>query len=296
MEEKSSKFGNINNIKSKYILEGLFEFVSEIIKLELIVYNNKLKNILNIDIENYKNQCQIELIIEKNGNVKEYYKNTNILVYEGEYKNGKRNGKGKEYYFDKSIKFQGEYLKGEPLNGTGLDEIGNIILKLEKGIGKEYYDNGIIQFEGEYYKGRRWNGKGYNYKGKEEFKIKYGKGIGKEYNYYGDLVFEGEYLNGFKNGKGILYMQDECSKFEGEFINGQELSGKGYNNYNRVIIEFKDRKVKEYFYNGKIRFCGKFFKGRKWNSKGYNYEGEIVTKLNNYCMIIMGFYYSKENI
>ena len=34
----------------------------------------------------------------KNGNGKEYILNTNALLFEGEYLNGKRNGKGKEYY------------------------------------------------------------------------------------------------------------------------------------------------------------------------------------------------------
>ena len=93
--------------------------------------------------------------------MKEYYKGTNILLYEGEYKKGKRNGKGEEYYYlNRNIKFRGEYLKGQIINGTGFDEEGNIILKIENGIGKEYYDNKNIQFEGEYYKGRRWKGKG----------------------------------------------------------------------------------------------------------------------------------------
>jgi len=32
--------------------------------------------------------------------VKEYILNTNILIFEGEYLNGKRSGKGREYYND----------------------------------------------------------------------------------------------------------------------------------------------------------------------------------------------------
>ena len=37
-------------------------------------------------------------------------------MYEGEYLNGKRNGKGKEYDEKGNIIFEGEYLNGEPLD------------------------------------------------------------------------------------------------------------------------------------------------------------------------------------
>ena len=35
--------------------------------------------------------------------MKEYYKGTNILLYEGEYKKGKRNGKGKNLIIEIEI-------------------------------------------------------------------------------------------------------------------------------------------------------------------------------------------------
>ena len=69
---------------------------------------------------------------------------------------------------------------------------------LENGKGKEYYNNGKIKFEGEFMNGRKWKGIGYNYKGIQEYEIKYGCGKIKEYDYYGNLIFEGEYLNGKK--------------------------------------------------------------------------------------------------
>ena len=37
------------------------------------------------------------------------------LEYEGEYLNGIRNGKGKEYYFNGKLKFEGEYLNGKDI-------------------------------------------------------------------------------------------------------------------------------------------------------------------------------------
>ena len=40
------------------------------------------------------------------------------LQFEGEYLNGKRNGKGKEYWNDGKLKFEGEYLDDIEVIGT----------------------------------------------------------------------------------------------------------------------------------------------------------------------------------
>ena len=50
------------------------------------------------------------IIYESNGIVKEYYGYNCDLLFEGEYLNGKRNGKGKEYFYNGKLKFEGEYL------------------------------------------------------------------------------------------------------------------------------------------------------------------------------------------
>ena len=96
-------------------------------------------------------------LINGNGKVKEYDIDGK-LEFEGEYLKGKKNGKGKEYYFGKLL-FEGEYLNGK-----------------KNGKGKEYYF-GEFLFEGEYLNGKK-NGKG------------------KEYDRNGKLRFEGEYING----------------------------------------------------------------------------------------------------
>ena len=86
-----------------------------------------------------------------NGKVKEYYDNDK-LKFEGEYLNGKRNGKGKEYY-DGILIFEGEYLNDKEWIGNRYDWNGNILYKLNDNIngnGKEYYDIGKLKFEGEY--------------------------------------------------------------------------------------------------------------------------------------------------
>ena len=38
--------------------------------------------------------------------------NSSKLIFEGEYLNNKRHGKGKEYYDNGNQKFEGEYLNG----------------------------------------------------------------------------------------------------------------------------------------------------------------------------------------
>ena len=52
--------------------------------------------------------------------MEKHMKIINYLVYEGEYLFNERNGKGKEYDYDGSLKFEGEYLNGQKWNGKGL--------------------------------------------------------------------------------------------------------------------------------------------------------------------------------
>ena len=152
----------------------------------------------------------------KDGSVKEFNIINDKLLFEGEYLNGKRNGKGKEYD-DGYLIFDGEYLNGNKLSGKLYDIEANILLELRDGKGKEDYDNGTLKFERDYINFKRWNGKGYNYDGSEEFEIINGKGTGKEYGYFGELLFEGEYINGKRNGKGKEYYNNGKIKFKGEY-------------------------------------------------------------------------------
>jgi len=55
------------------------------------------------------------------------------LIFESVYKNGKRNGKAREYHFNEKLIFEGEYINSQ-----------------RNGKGKEYYNNGNLKFEGEY--------------------------------------------------------------------------------------------------------------------------------------------------
>ena len=101
---------------------------------------------------------------ERNGKGKDYF--CGELIFEGEYLNGKRNGKGKEYDLDGQLLFEGEYLNGE-INGKG----------------KEYYYNCELEFEGEYLNGKKQNGKGY-FQDNIIYEIKNGNCFIKEYDDY----------------------------------------------------------------------------------------------------------------
>ena len=157
----------LDKVKSIYISKKIFSIIDEKRKLEAIKYNKKLRKIMKISLLNYKFYSKKYIIIENNGFEKEYDYNDN-LIYEGEHIKGKRNGKGKEFYYNKLI-FEGEYLNGK-----------------RNGKGKKYDNYGDLEFDGEYLNGEK-NGKG------------------KEYYYDGILQFEGEYLNGKRNEKGKEY-------------------------------------------------------------------------------------------
>ena len=163
---------------------------------------------------------------------KEEYNYNGILIYEGEFLNGIRSGKGKEYDHGDLI-FEGEYLNG-----------------IRNGKGKDYDSyNGKLLFEGNYLDGFK-NGKG------------------KQYDFGGELKFEGEFLNNIII-KGKRYVANRV-EFEGEFKSeNKKWNGKGYDENSNVIYELinGNGKVKEYYRGGKLKFEGEFLKGIR-NGKG----------------------------
>ena len=174
-----------NSVKSFYIIETIFSILSEKKKLNMIIYNKKYQNNFEVNIEYYKAMSVRYIVGEKNGKGKEYNINNNKLIFEGEYKNGKRKGKGKEYYENGKVKFEGEYLNGNKISGKGYDNNGKTYLIIEKKEKvEEYYSNGELKFKGNYFNGKIWNGIGYNDKKEKEFEIKEGNGKGKEYIFH----------------------------------------------------------------------------------------------------------------
>ena len=130
-------------IKSTIVVKKIFFCVSNRIKLNIVKYNKKLQNVLNISSINYMIYNKIimseEDIIYENNTKGKIYDSYGRLIYEGELLKGKKNGIGKEYVSEgtkSKLIFEGEYLNGERRKG------------------KEYDDyNGKLIFEGEYLNG-----------------------------------------------------------------------------------------------------------------------------------------------
>ena len=78
----------------------------------MTIYNH-LQKLLGVDIEYYQNIIGKFIIYEKSGIVKEYELDTNILIFEGEYSKGKRNGFGKQFYDNDNLRFEGKYINGK---------------------------------------------------------------------------------------------------------------------------------------------------------------------------------------
>ena len=204
---------------------------------------------------------------KRNGKGKEYNKN-NYIIFEGEYLNGQRNGKGKEYYENSEIiKYEGEYLNGKR-NGKGNEYKSEKLifegeyLSEHKKEGKEYYENGKLKYEGEFLFNKYWNGKAYDYSEDKIYEFKNGNcNFFKEYDCEGNLVFEGEYVNGRKNGKGKEYYN---SCYEGKYLNNKR-NGKGseYTQYDKLIFE------------------GEYRDGNEWSGIFYDIENQSKTEIKN---------------
>ena len=161
-----------------------------------------------------------------NGKGIKYYSNGNIL-YEGNFINGKFDGKGK-YYYDNGMYFIGEYKNG-----------------LRHGKGIQYYSNGNIKYEGDWLndkfegKGKYIWENGEYYIGQEKNGLRHGKGI--EYYSNGKLRYKGNFVNDEKNGIGHYIIES------GEYYIGQFKNN------------FKYGKGTLYLPNGKIKQEGKWF-------------------------------------
>ena len=276
----------LNKIKSLYIIKNIFFHLSDIIKLKLLKHTKKYQKIIGIKIINYRIYSGKYTIFKTNNKItREYNEINNKLIFEGEYLNGERNGKGREYDLD-ILAFQGEYINGQK-NGRGI----------------EFYDDGTIKFEGYYLNGKRWNGNIYDKISYTVSQIKEGKGNIKEYDNDNNLIFEGEYFDGLRNGKGKEYNKNRKLIFDGEYLFGKRWNGFGYDINKNIIYELKNGKgnVKEYKasgilifegeysnglingkgkeYNvyGKLEYEGEYYYGRR-NGKGkeYNYNGDLI--------------------
>ena len=229
----------LSNIKSISLLNQIFSPLRTIRLLKLINYNKSLQFILSIDIDTYREYANIYRIIDNSDKGKEYDIETNELKFEGEYKNKKRSGFGKEYSKGILI-YEGEYKEGK-----------------QNGNGKKFDENtGELIFEWQLL-----NGKG---KGRiKELDLELN-----DFHIISAYIYE-EFLKGKINGKGkeiIKFINDEEYCFIGDFVEGKKKRfGQkyyAYENKKELVYEgeFKDDKRngigKEYINGNELIFEG----------------------------------------
>lgn len=199
-------------------------------------------------------------------------------VYEGEWEDGRFNGKGKLTYSDGGV-YEGEWKDGS-FNGKGkLTYPNGVVYEGEfkngnfDGEGKLTFSDGKV-YEGEFEynyingKGKLTFPDGGVYEG--EFDHAHRNGEGKETNPDGS-IYEGEWKYDERHGKGKETFSNG-TVYEGEFKD-DEFNGKGKITYPDDTVykgEFKDSQ-----YNGK----GKITFDDGETLKGYYYNGELIKEI-----------------
>ena len=152
-------------------------------------------------------------------------------IYEGEYKNDKKNGKGKLYYKILKDTYEGDF-KDNNITGKGFYEWSN------KETYKGTFLNGKMHGKGIY----KWPDGG-KYEGDYFNNIKEGNGI---FTWSNGKVFSGPFRNGKPHGNGILTIKDKKFKV---FFNNGKLDGKAqeidYNTDNKNDNENEDNESEE---------------------------------------------------
>ena len=187
-------------------------------------------------------------------------------IYDGDFFNGKKDGKGKMKYEN------GEYY------------IGQWSKDRRHGKGKLYNKIGKIKYEGDFYNDKM-------------------EGKGKYYYENADYYYVGNWLNDKEHGRGALYYKNGDLKYVGEFAFGK-FEGRGkliYDSGEYYIGNWfngeKNDKGIEYYKNGKIKYEGNFVNG-KFEGKGkFIYEnGEYyIGQFLNDLKHGKGILYNKNN-
>ena len=172
-----------------------------------------------------------ETIMRLNETIKSYELKIKDLEngekYEGNFKNGLRDGNGKYFYKNGDV-YDGEFKDGK-IEGEGVMTYenghkyeGEFRDNLRDGKGTYYYKNGD-RYEGSWRKGLK-EGKGvYYWKAGDRFEGYFEnneKGSYGKYFYQNGERYEGELKNGVREGKGVYYWPDG-DRYEGDFKNGK---------------------------------------------------------------------------
>ena len=248
LEKEYEKIKNSNkniNIKNSInIIEAIFEdkkYENDLDKIKIKLLENNDIFIGLLDIDNILPKKGI--LLTHNGD-----------YYNGEFSEGKKNGKGSIQY----------------LNGTHYE--GSFKNDFHDGFGKLIQSNGEI-YEGEWKKGKingngmRIHANGNKYIGNYINNVRNGKG---HLIFVNGESYEGDFLNGKANGIGIFKFKNG-NIYEGEFKNNL-IMGKG-----TLIMKNGDKYI-GMFNNGIINGQGTFI-----NNNGEKYVGNFeANKKNGY--------------
>ena len=249
--------------------------------------NNRIQSLFgdHVSIEEHTNEDTIKSDIKYkfiDSNIYGYgkYKYDDDKIYEGDWKDYKKDGHGTLYFSDGKIEYEGNW-KDDKKDGHGISYYSNGHKKYEgywkdgkkDGHGTLYYNNRIKQYEGDW-KDDKKDGHGTFYlsNGIKEFEgvwkddiKKDGYGIfdlsfvgkyegdwkdGKQ-NGHGTLFlsdgkrYEGDWKDGTKDGHGTLYLSDGKKEFEGNWKDGTKKDGNGIFNLSSDEIyegDWKDGK------------------------------------------------------
>ena len=126
--------------------------------------------------------------------------------YVGQWKNNLPNGKGKEYYSNGNIMYEGDFVNdkregnGRYIWEDGENYIGQFKNDLSHGKGTKYYSNGD-KYTGDWvYDKREGNG----------------KYIWRDGEYY-----IGQFKNDFRNGRGMMFYSNGNIKKQGNWVNDE---------------------------------------------------------------------------
>ena len=217
-----------------------------------------------------------------------------ILVYKGNFANGKYEGEGIQNDTNGLLKYEGTFSNGE-YEGTGkVYELGDLVYdgELSKGLyegkGKLYEDNilvysgtfsageydgfgklyedGDVVYDGSFSAGVK-SGRGVAYKKKHmiykgDFEEDTYNGTGVAYNDKGILVYKGGFVDGLYSGSGSLTLKN------GEVIKGEFEAGK-------IIGDAKCFKDDKLFYEGSLNDNLPDGSGKLYSNGNLVYEGPI---------------------
>ena len=190
---------------------------------------------------------------------------------------GSKEGHWKEFYYDGTLRSEGEYKEGKPVGewkyfypGGKLEQAGKYSASGKMtGVWKWYFENEQLMIEEEYKSGIR-------------------EGIHTEYDESGKVIEEGEYLNGLEEGPWFTLSGDyfekgtyrdglKTGKWSSWYLNQAENKTDSILSFTGNFVEDNpDGKHVYYWENGKIKDEGNYIAGRKdgdWFK--YNSDGTL---------------------